>query len=103
MKLQIESQCCHLPNFIRFSSVKMSINQNCSFEKMKHVHIVIKCKYSEPCRENDVKLIFMVLVELSCDSTVNVRMASSTKFYWIVFVCLKQSTFRRGRRSVILI
>ena len=38
----------------------------------------------------------MVLAELSCDSTVNVRMASSTKFYCVVFVCLKHSTLSRG-------
>ena len=39
----------------------------------------------------------MVLTELSCNSTVNVRMASLTKFYsCIVFVCLKHSTLSQG-------
>ena len=39
----------------------------------------------------------MVLAEFSCDSTVNVHMASFIKFYsYIVFVCLKRSTLSHG-------
>ena len=45
----------------------------------------------------------MVLAELSCDSTVNMRMASSTKFYCVVFVCLKHSPLSQGGGGGILL